>query len=261
VYDVSRTPDGTRNVLNSKVKTLAERLLPRFVRRRLDPVQAAIDDEAESLGRTARGLVLDAGAGEARHRRFFAPGRYLAIDRGTGDPLWDYSRIDVLGDLQHLPLRDSSVSNVLCMVVLEHTREPRKVLEEFGRVLEPGGTLNMVVPFLWEEHQVPNDYFRFTRYGVRALFEGTGMDLDFVEPMGGFFAVCARRSISVLGFFQKGWRWLLFVPLAPLFGLLLPLVLQMVDSLDSERRYTLAFRVRATRHARLQPEVSRGIAR
>lgn len=230
---------------------MAERVLPRFLWRRLDPVQAAIDDEAEALGRLAArsGFVLDAGAGEARHRACFDRGRYLAIDRGTGDPAWDYSATDVCGDLETLPLRAAAVDHVLCMVVLEHTRNPRRVLEEFDRVLRPGGSLRMVVPFLWEEHQVPNDYFRFTRYGVLALFEGLGMELDCVKPMGGFFSVCARRSVALLGFFQGGWRWCLFVPLAPLFGLVLPLLLQSMDFLDRQRHYTLAFLVRARKKA------------
>jgi SAM-dependent methyltransferase len=236
-------------VLNRRLKSLAQRVLPRCLQNRLDPVQEIIESEvmaaAEALGEG--GIALDAGAGESRHRRDFARGLYVALDAGSGDPAWDYSNLDVQGNLEDLPLGPSSVDCVLCMVVLEHTRDPRRVVAEFGRVLKPGGSLRMVVPFLWEEHQTPHDYFRFTRYGVRALFRDLPFRIDAVDPMGGFFWLSARRSVNLLGFFQKGWRWILFVLMAPLFGFLFPLILSFLDGLDKTKEFTLGFRVRATK--------------
>ena len=238
-------------MLNARSKRAAELVLPEFLRRRLDPVQTVVDSEVSGLAAELREgeYVLDAGAGEARHRRFFQKGSYIALDRGHGEPSWDYSGLDVVGDLEQLPIRRGSISHVICMVVLEHTRRPAMVMSEFARVLKPGGQLRLVVPFHWEEHQVPHDYFRYTRYGVRQLFEGLPFSVEEVEPIGGFFGVCARRSIDFLGFFQRGWRWILFPFLAPIFGLLLPLFLQLLDRLDREQRYSLAFRVRASRRA------------
>jgi SAM-dependent methyltransferase len=233
--------------LNPQLKSFAERILPERVLARLDPVKDLIDAEVrQASDRLKEGqVVLDAGAGEARHRMYFPKARYIALDAGYGDRTWDYSKLDICGDLETLPLRNASIDCVLCMVVLEHTRNPRRVLLEFARVLKPGGMLLMVVPFLWEEHQQPHDYFRFTRYGVRALFEPSSLRLDQVDPIGGFFWVCARRSIALLNFFQSGWRWIFFPFLAPLFGFLLPLVLYSLDGLDREKYYSLGLRVRA----------------
>ncbi len=223
--------------------------MPRFLIARLDPVQEIIEAEVGIAAAALRGdeIALDAGAGEARHRSRFPQGGYVALDAGTGDSSWDYSRIDVRGDLERLPVRSQSVNRILCMVVLEHTRDPRRVLGEFARVLKPGGTLHMVVPFLWEEHQAPHDYHRFTRYGVRLLMQDLPFRIDLLHPMGGFFRVCARRCVNLLGFFQQGWRWLLFVPMAPIFGLLLPLMLYYLDPLDRKQEFTLGYRIRATR--------------
>jgi SAM-dependent methyltransferase len=235
--------------LNSQLKSIAERVLPKRIVALLDPVQHLIEAEVQAVSVRLRDgqIVLDAGAGEARHRKYFKQGRYIAMDAGCGDAAWDYSGLDIRGDLERIPLRDSSVDCILCMVVLEHTRDPRQVLLEFARVLKEGGTLVMVVPFLWEEHQAPNDYFRFTRYGVRSLFESSSLRLDLLSPMGGFFSVCARRSVASLTFFQGGWRWILFVVLAPLFGFLFPLLLHLLDGMDKEQNYSLGFRVRATK--------------
>jgi SAM-dependent methyltransferase len=237
--------------LNSRIKSFAEQVLPRSVIAWLDPVQDLIESEVRyASDRLREGqIVLDAGAGEARHKINFKHTRYIALDAGYGDSSWNYSKLDIRGDLEKIPLRGASVDCVLCMVVLEHTRNPREVLLEFARVLKPGGLLVMVVPFLWEEHQAPHDYFRFTRYGVRLLFESSPFRLDLLSPVGGFFWVCARRSVHFLSYFQKGWRWILFLLLAPFFGLLFPIVLYFLDRLDRARNYSLGFRIRATREA------------
>jgi SAM-dependent methyltransferase len=235
--------------LNARLKAFAEKVIPRRVVAWLDPVQNLIETEVQQIsGQLHDGqIALDAGAGEARHRRYFNHGRYLALDTGYGDTSWNYSGLDIRGNLEMIPLRDACVDCVLCMVVLEHTRNPRQVLLEFARVLKPGGALVMVVPFLWEEHQAPHDYFRFTRYGVRSLFESSPFRLDILSPMGGFFWVCARRSVALLTFFQGGWRWVLFALLAPFFGLIFPLLLYFMDGLDKAQNYSLGFRVRATK--------------
>jgi SAM-dependent methyltransferase len=235
--------------LNSRLKSLAEKVLPQRVLSWLDPVRHLIESEVRQTAERIREgqIVLDAGAGEARHKKYFNRGRYVALDAAYGDAAWDYSGLDVRGDLENIPLRDASVDCILCMVVLEHTRNPRQVLLEFSRVLKQRGILVMAVPFLWEEHQIPHDYFRFTRYGVRSMFESLPFRLDRISPMGGFFWLCARRSIELLSFFQSGWRWIPFVLLAPFFGLLFPLVLYFMDGLDKTKNYSLGFQVRATK--------------
>jgi SAM-dependent methyltransferase len=235
--------------LNSRLKAYAERVLPQRVLNWLDPIQHLIESEVqEASERLKEGqIVLDAGAGETRFKAHFKKGRYIALDAGYGDSRWDYSKLDIRGNLENIPLRNASVDCILCMVVLEHCRNPRQVLLEFARVLKPGGTLAMVVPFLWEEHQAPHDYFRFTRYGVRCLLESSPLRLDLLSPMGGFFWLCARRSVALLSFFQGSWRWILFAVLAPFFGLLFPLVLYFMDGLDQTRNYSLGFRIRATK--------------
>lgn len=235
--------------LHPKFKAFAEHVLPKTVVGWLDPVQRLIESEVRFTSDQLKEgqIVLDAGAGEARHRIHFKRGRYIALDAGYGDSSWDYSRLDVRGDLGTLPFRDRSVDCILCMVVLEHTRNPRQALLEFARVLKPGGMLVMVVPFLWEEHQAPHDYFRFTRYGVRLLFESSSFRLDLLSPIGGFFWLCARRSVNLLSFFQGGWRWILFIVLTPFFGVLFPLMLYFMDGLDKVKNYSLGFRIRATK--------------
>jgi hypothetical protein len=62
-----------------------------------------------------------------------------------------------------------------------------------------------------------------------------------IEPVGGFFWMLSRRLIAVLSFAQKGWRWIFFPVLAPVFGLVLPLCCYYLDSLDNDKAFTLGF--------------------
>ncbi len=230
-------------MLNPKVMALAKKAVPSAIYRRLDPFEATIASFVESVATNTPDdhLVLDAGAGESRFRGLFDHARYLTIDFGLGDRDWDYSGLDIIGRCEELPLADASCDRVLSVVVLEHTPEPARVIEEFHRVLKSGGSVHMVVPHMWEEHQRPFDYFRYTASGIRYLLEESGFRILEIRPVGGFFWQLGRRLMGVLAFTQKGWRWILFPLLAPIFGLFLPLCCYYLDALDRDRAYTLGY--------------------
>jgi SAM-dependent methyltransferase len=230
-------------LFNPKLIAAIKRVIPSELFDRLDPFEAAIRRFVERVGAAARPgeRVLDAGAGECRFKPAFAHARYVGIDFALGDPRWNYSRLDAVGRLEELPFSSCSFDRVISIVVLEHTPEPARVLAEFQRVLAPGGTVHLVVPHMWEEHQRPHDYFRFTSSGMRYLMERSGLDVQRIEPVGGFFWMLGRRLMAVLSFTQTGWRWVLFPFLAPVFGLILPLCCYYLDYLDSDRAYTLGF--------------------
>jgi len=221
----------------------AKRLLPSGLYEKLDPFEASIETFVRGVAAEipAGKRVLDAGAGEGRFKPFFAHTEYAGIDFGQGDPSWNYSKLDVIGRLEELPFADGSFDHVLSVVVLEHTPQPARVIEEFRRVLKRGGMVHLVVPHMWEEHQRPYDFFRFTSYGIRYLLQGSGIRIRKIHPIGGFFWQLGRRLMGVLSFTQGGWRWLLFPVLAPVFGLLLPLCCYYLDTLDQDRAYTLGF--------------------
>ena len=58
-------------------------------------------------------------------------------------------RLLLCADGYHLPFAAESFQAVLLVAVLEHTREPWRLLAEARRVLKPGGTVVIVVPNDW----------------------------------------------------------------------------------------------------------------
>lgn len=213
-------------------------LLPAPLRRYVLDFERRIEDAvhafAASLPPGAR--VLDAGAGEGAYKQFFPTQRYTGLDLGIGDAQWDYSRLDVLGDLARLPFRDAAFDAAVNIVTLEHVPDPACVVAEIARVLAPGGRLLLVVPHEWEVHQHPHDFFRYTRFGVEELARRAGLRVVSLEPGGGYFRLLARRLLNGAQYFPLPLNLLWLLLTAPA-ALLLPLL----DPLDKRRDFTLGY--------------------
>lgn len=67
-------------------------------------------------------------------------------------------------------------AHIECVSVLEHSRRPWLLAANLERMLQPGGTLYLTVPFIWRVHGYPDDYWRFTLTGVRELLPGITWD-------------------------------------------------------------------------------------
>ena len=216
---------------------------PRFLLRLLMGVETQIEDAVKQLAAetSPSARVLDGGAGEGRHASSFAGHRYVGVDLGIGDGSWDYSGVDAAADLEALPFPDGVFDAALNIVVLEHTRDPQRVLQELSRVLKPGGRLLLIAPQQWEVHQHPHDYFRFTRFGLQLLLARSGLQTESLDPIGGYFVLLGRRLVAALNYFQDGLRWLAF-PFVAAVVLPLGLILPLLDSLDSKKDFTLAYR-------------------
>lgn len=111
---------------------------------------------------TTRERTLDVGGGSGPYKKYF-PNR-VCIDAEAGEG------VDFVGDAHDLSrFKDGEFSCVLCTEVLEHLHTPQKALDEIHRVLKPGGTLILTTRFIFPLHNIPGDYFRFTRYGLAHL--------------------------------------------------------------------------------------------
>lgn len=81
------------------------------------------------------------------------------------------SGVGVVGDAHKLPFRDDSLDGALIQGVLEHVRDPIRVVGEIFRTLKPGAPVFAEVPFIQHYHLDPVDYRRWTHYGFEKLFE------------------------------------------------------------------------------------------
>jgi SAM-dependent methyltransferase len=107
----------------------------------------------------------------------FPLGRWNLYIGGAGRVVAGYVNLDlfampgvnVAADAEHLPFPPDTFQRVECDAVLEHVRDPVRVMCEIRRVLAPGGYAHLVVPFCHPFHEYPRDYRRFTLDGLKEL--------------------------------------------------------------------------------------------
>jgi len=195
----------------------------------------------------AGAIVLDAGAGECRFKKYFSHCQYIAQDFCQGDKDWNYSGIDINSDLTKIPLADASVDYIVCTQVLEHVAEPFLVIKELCRLLKKNGKLFLTAPQGWGEHQQPHDYFRFTSFGLRYLFTKAGFRIESIKPNGGALHYLSHRLVLIENLNdvlpKKIYKIILFpITLALFLGVVFArLILVKFDFFDKKRKYTLNY--------------------
>jgi SAM-dependent methyltransferase len=146
----------------------------------------------------SHGWFLDAGCGTQPFRALVEAQvtEYLTYDRETRG-----SELDFIGDVEDMKaVPDRDIDTLLCSEVLEHVAHPDKAVSEFARIVKPGGTLLLTVPFLARLHEEPHDYFRYSRHGLRRLLEEAGFDVDEIVETGSLFSFLGHQvSLALLG--------------------------------------------------------------
>ncbi len=135
---------------------------------------------------TLSGRVLDLGGDKnSEYLRFFR-GQF----KTTTLNLNEKSKPDIMHDLEKpLPIADESYDHVLLINVLEHIFEYHTLLREAVRILKQGGSIVVVVPFLFPIHPSPEDYHRFTSSALSKELALAGLkDISVSSLGGGVFA-------------------------------------------------------------------------
>ncbi|MCC6932726.1 MAG: methyltransferase domain-containing protein [Deltaproteobacteria bacterium] len=101
----------------------------------------------------------------------------LLKTKGVGYKTFDYDSLtkpDILGDIQNTPLNSAYYDAIFLAEVLEHLPQPQAAISNIYQALKPSGRLLLSVPFIFPLHEQPNDYYRFTKYGLLYLLKPFG---------------------------------------------------------------------------------------
>jgi len=155
------------------------------------------------------GNLIDLGCGEKPYKDFFdGIDKYIGIDFSSYSSNKDFKGCapdlffnEIYTENFELPFANDSYDNAVAFQVIEHHKDPQKMLSEMIRVVKNGGYILLTVPFLGGVHEEPNDYQRFTEYGMAELLEKNGCAILESRKAGKFFSVVCMLAIEYLNAF------------------------------------------------------------
>jgi len=146
------------------------------------------------------GMILDVGCGMKPYKSLLnASG---SAYYGTDYPLTmkgsygKSTKADFFSESTLLPFNNNTFDTLLSTQMLEHVSDPKKVIQEMGRVLKPGGIMILSAPMTWPLHEEPYDFFRYTLHGLRHLLQKANFEILDEIPRGNNFTTMAQMLLD-----------------------------------------------------------------
>lgn len=179
------------------------------------------------------GRLLDFGCGSKPYKDFFLNAEeYVGMDVQNEGHSHDDEDVDVFYDGRNIPFPDNYFDSVFSSEVLEHVFELDATIKEIHRVLKPRGQALFTVPFVWDEHEQPNDFGRYTSFGVKYLFRKHCFQIvelrktsHFVEVVTQLAALYIRENVYTRYFYLNIFLNIVVVAPVIIIGLLLAKIL------------------------------------
>ena len=162
-----------------------------------------------------QGRVLDVGCGGMPYRDYILENsradNYRGLDIHSAIEYTGGRKPDLYWDGNTIPLGDNSVDSVICTEVLEHVFDPLLLIGEVRRVVKRGGHALFSVPFVWNLHEEPFDYYRYTPYALDKMFEVSSGKVEKRFSYGGWknFFCQALGTYAVRGRRNGFWRFVI----------------------------------------------------
>jgi SAM-dependent methyltransferase len=156
-----------------------EQFEPSFIGLFLNPffiARRGLLKNIKKLGSEITGRTLDVGCGTKPYEKYFKCSQYVGLEIET-TLNHELKRADYFYDGKKFPFKENEFDSVVTNQVLEHVFNPDEFLSEINRVLKMNGKLLLTVPFVWDEHEQPYDYARYSSFGLKSLLEKHGFEI------------------------------------------------------------------------------------
>ena len=157
--------------------------------------------------------VLDVGAGTCPYRELFRHCEYVAHDfkkyhgtkNGPATDKWQYGAIDIISDVESIPVKRASYDAIICTEVFEHIPNPISAIKEFSRILKPKGRLILSAPLASGLHQEPYHFYGgFTPHFYKQFLKEAGFGKIKIIPEGGFFKHLSQENYRASNLLMSG---------------------------------------------------------
>ncbi len=121
--------------------------------------------------------VLDFGCGSKPYQSCFNYKEYIGVDIQNSGHDHKNENIDVFYDGNKIPFNDEYFDFVFSSEVFEHIFNLDKIIKELNRVLKKDGKMLITLPFVWNEHEEPYDYARYTSFAIKEMLNKNGFEI------------------------------------------------------------------------------------
>jgi len=128
------------------------------------------------LASNITGLTLDIGCGTKPYQKLFFSSDYWGLEIDTIENR-QKKNADYFYDGKTFPFNNGQFDSLVANQVFEHVFNPDSFLTEVNRVLKIDGRMLLTVPFIWDEHEKPYDYARYTSFGLKSILEKHGFEI------------------------------------------------------------------------------------
>lgn len=111
--------------------------------------------------------------------------------------------IDRRASAEDTGLESGIADLVLVPNLVHHVADQDALFSEISRLVKPGGQAYVFEPLVRELHQEPDDYLRYTPYGMKLILESKGLDVVRTKQEGGAFSAVAYCWTQALEFFPE----------------------------------------------------------
>jgi SAM-dependent methyltransferase len=153
-------------------------------------------DIKEAIDNYAEGDFLDLGCGNKPYEAWYQP--RSTSQTGCDIMQSDKQRVDVICPADDLAFEDNRFNTILSTQVLEHVYHQKEVVQEAYRTLKKDGHIILTVPFCWELHEQPYDFFRVSKYGLQKMFEDAGFTVIYIKANGGKWATTFQMMLNTI---------------------------------------------------------------
>ncbi len=176
--------------------------------------------------------ILDLGCGYKPFKYLFEENGIVADYIGV-DFSSENAEPDFIVDLnkENLPFENEAFDLIIISEVLEHIYNPFHVLDEAIRVLKKGGLIYISTPFIFGNHGIPYDYFRYTDYFYQRYIEENNLEILHIRKAGSILSA----PFFIFNLFMEALlkeskiKFVLTFP-SNIFGLLIDLILQKLSN-------------------------------
>lgn len=130
--------------------------------------------------------LLDVGCGSKPYEELFNVNEYIGIDIELSGHNHSSSKVDKFYDGKVIPYDNEHFDCVFSSEVFEHVFNIDELLSEINRVLKPRGKLAFTCPFVWDEHEQPYDFARYTSFAIIHLLDKHGFKIIYLNKSTGY---------------------------------------------------------------------------